>query len=162
MAVDFKAGLEDGVGAHRAICDGDGKAGRLRYRGYDIGALAERASYEEVTYLLWFGELPGRDTLQQFSRSLAGQREAAPAVLDAMPRVPPPPHPLEALRSAVSLHAMYDPDVHDNGREANLRKSARLTAQMATLVAAWRRIPGGKSPVVPDPALWHAADFLYM
>ena len=162
MAVDFKAGLEDVVAANSAICDVDGKAGRLRYRGYDIGDLAERASYEEVTYLLWFGELPGRDTLQQFSRSLAGQREAPPPVLDAMQRFPHTAHPLEALRSAVSLHAMYDPDVHDNGREANLRKSARLTAQMATLVAAWRRIREGKSPVVPDPALSHAADFLYM
>ena len=72
MAVDFKAGLEDVVAANSAICDVDGKAGHLRYRGYDIGDLAEHASYEEVTYLLWFGELPGRDTLQQFSRSLAG------------------------------------------------------------------------------------------
>src|SRR3972149_86778 len=90
MAVDFKAGLEDVVAANSAICDVDGEAGRLRYRGSDIGDLAERASYEEVTYLLWFGELPGRDTLQQFSRSLAGQREAPPPVLDATQRIPHP------------------------------------------------------------------------
>jgi len=162
MAVDFKAGLEDVVAANSAICDVDGKAGHLRYRGYDISDLSEHASYEEVTYLLWFGELPGRDILQQFSRSLAGQREAPPTVLDAMQRFPRRAHPLEVLRSAASLHAMYDPDVHDNSGEANLRKSARLTAQMAMVVAAWRRIREGKSPVVPDPALSHAADFLYM
>src|SRR3989337_3458024 len=162
MAVDFKAGLEDVVAANSAICDVDGKAGHLRYRGYDISDLSEHASYEEVTYLLWFGELPGRDILQQFARSLAGQREAPPTVLDAMQRFPRRAHPLEVLRSAASLHAMYDPDVHDNSGEANLRKSARLTAQMAMVVAAWRRIREGKSPVVQDPALSHAADFLYM
>src|SRR3970040_3034692 len=97
MAVDFKAGLEDVVAANSAICDVDGKAGRLRYRGDAIGDLAERASCEEVTYLLWFGELPGRDTLQQFSRSLAGQREAPPPGLDALQRFPHAAHPLEAL-----------------------------------------------------------------
>src|SRR3972149_6584436 len=128
MAVDFKAGLEDVVAANSAICDVDGKAGHLRYRGYDIGDLAERASYEEETDLLWFGDLPGRNPLQQSPRSRAAQREAPPPVLDAMQRFPRRAHPLEALRSAVSLHAMYDPDVHDNGGGGHLPKNARPTA----------------------------------
>jgi len=162
MAVDFRAGLEDVVAANSAICDVDGRAGRLRYRGYDIADLAEHSSYEEVAYLLWNGDLPGKATFAEFARSLAGQRAAPPAVLAAMERYPRAAHPLEALRSAVSLLAMYDPDVADNLPDANLRKSRRLTAQMGTLVAAWRRIREGKPAVSPDPALSHAADFLYM
>ena len=162
MAVDFKAGLEDVIAANSAICEVDGKAGRLRYRGYDIADLAERASFEEVTYLLWFGELPGAPALERFARGLIPQRAAPPEVLEALPRFPRAAHPLEALRTAVSLHAMYDPDAHDNGAEANRRKSDRLTAQMGTLVAAWRRIREGRAPVPPDASLPHAANFLYM
>src|SRR3972149_1434596 len=120
MAVDFKAGLEDVVAANSAICDVDGKAGRLRYRGYDIGDLAERASYEEVTYLLWFGDLPGRDTLQQFSRSRAGQRggEApggpgpalshAPDFPSTMPREPRAPVSAGAMPAVRVLHAEHE------------------------------------------------------
>ncbi len=162
MAVDFRAGLEDVVAASSAICDVDGSAGRLRYRGYDIGDLAERASYEEVTSLLWFADLPNREALDRFRAALGSERTASPEILAAMQRFPRAVHPLEALRTAVSLHAMYDPDVHSNAPEANLRKSTRLTAQMPTLVAAWRRIREGQQAVPPDPGLSHAADFLRM
>ncbi|MBI3998732.1 MAG: citrate synthase [Armatimonadetes bacterium] len=162
MSVGFKAGLEDVVAATSAICTVDGKAGQLRYRGYDIGDLVESASFEEVIYLLWFADLPRADALAQFTRDLSAAREVPPPVLAAMGTYPRHVHPLEALRTAVSLHAMYDPDAHDNSPEANLRKSVRLTAQTATLVAAWRRIREGKPVVAPDPARSHAANFLWM
>ncbi len=162
MAVDFRAGLEDVIAASSAICDVDGPAGRLRYRGYDIADLAEHASFEEATYLLWSGDLPTKTGLGEFTRGLARQRAAPPPVLEALQRFPRTAHPLEALRTAVSLHAMHDPEVHDNSPEANRRKSERLTAQIGTLVAAWRRMREGKALIPPDPALSHAANFLYL
>ncbi|MGH2406223.1 MAG: citrate/2-methylcitrate synthase [bacterium] len=162
MSVSFKAGLRDVIAAASAICTVDGENGRLRYRGYEIGDLAERASFEEVVHLLWFGELPGRDALKRFSAELAAERTPPSAVLDAMRGYPAKAHPLEALRTAVSHHAMFDPDARDYSPEANLKKSLRLTAQMATLVAAWRRIREGKPVVPPDPKLSHAANFLFM
>ncbi|MGQ0551142.1 MAG: citrate/2-methylcitrate synthase, partial [Armatimonadota bacterium] len=133
MSVSFQAGLRDVIAAASAICTVDGQAGRLRYRGYEIGDLAERASFEEVVHLLWFGELPGREALGRFSGSLAAERAMPVAVLDAMRGYPSRAHPLEALRTAVSHHAMFDPDAREYSSEANLRKSIRLTAQMATL-----------------------------
>ena len=54
----WKAGLEDVVAARSSITSIDGNAGRLQYRGYEIGDLVERTTFEEVTHLLWFGELP--------------------------------------------------------------------------------------------------------
>ena len=54
----WKDGLEDVIAARSAICQVDGAEGRLYYRGYEIGELAAGASFEDVTYLLWFGELP--------------------------------------------------------------------------------------------------------
>jgi citrate synthase len=69
---------------------------------------------------------------------------------------------MDALRTAVSALGIYDPEARDNSREANLRKSIRLTAQTATVVAAIGRCRDGKDPVEPDPSLNHAANFLYM
>ncbi len=162
MSVDFKRGLEDVIAATSAICTVDGVAGELRYRGYDVGDLVQRASFEEVSYLLWFGDLPRRSDLERFTRDLAGNRALPAPVLDAMRSYPKTVHPLEAIRTAVSLHAMYDPDAHDNSAEANLRKSVRLTAQMATFVAAWLRIREDRPAVAPDPVKTHAGNFLYM
>ncbi len=160
VSVSFKAGLRDVVAATSALCTIDGEAGQLRYRGYDIGDLSEHASFEEVIHLLWFGDLPGKKALERFGSDLAAHRVAPAPVLDAMRSYPSTVHPLEALRTAVSHLAMYDTDAHYNSPAANLRKSLRLTAQMATLVAAWRRIREGKPIVAPDPARSHAANFL--
>jgi citrate synthase len=66
------------------------------------------------------------------------------------------------LRTGVSALSAFDPDAHDNSREATLRKAQRLTAQLPTLVAAWHRIRRGKAPVAPQPRLGLAANFLYM
>src|SRR6058998_2824841 len=54
----WKAGLEDVIAARSAVCQVDGEGGRLYYRGYEIGDLARAVSFEDVTALLWFGELP--------------------------------------------------------------------------------------------------------
>lgn len=162
MSVEYKRGLEDIIAATSSICTVDGAAGKLRYRGHDIDDLAQRSSFEEVTSLLWFGDLPKKTDLDRFSRELAGSRALPAPVLDAMQAYPRKVHPLEAIRTAVSFHAMYDPDAHDNSADANLRKSVRLTAQMATVVAAWRRIREGKPVVAPDAGHSHAWNFLYV
>src|SRR5262249_3581596 len=69
---------------------------------------------------------------------------------------------MEILRTGVSALSAFDPDAGDNSREATLRKSMRLTAQMPTLVAAWERIRHGKPPAAPDPKLNLARNFLYI
>jgi citrate synthase len=160
VSTAFKAGLEDVTAATTSICTVDGAVGQLRYRGYDINELVGRTSFEEVTYLLWSDDLPNAAALERLTRELAAERTPPAPVMEAMQHFPTHVHPLEALRTAVSLHAMYDPDAHDNAPEANHRKSIRLTALMATLVAAWRRIREGRPVVPPDPNASHAANFL--
>lgn len=162
MAIGFQAGLRDVIAANSAICDVDGAAGKLRYRGYDIADLAAQTTYEEVAHLLWFGELPERDVLERFTRELGVQRALPDPVVEGMRRYPSTIHPLEAVRTAASHLAMYDPDVRDNSPDATYRKSVRLTAQMATIVAAWRRIREGQPVVAPDPTRSHAENFLLM
>jgi citrate synthase len=69
---------------------------------------------------------------------------------------------MEVLRTGISALSSFDPDAADNSREATLRKTVRLTAQMPTLVAAWERIRRGKPVLAPNPRLSLAANFLYM
>ncbi|MCY0877879.1 MAG: citrate synthase [Firmicutes bacterium] len=163
MAVEgFKAGLEDVVASTSDICFIDGREGRLVYRGYNVADLAESTSFEEVIYLLWNGDLPNRSQLDALRQELAGSAKLAEPVLNLLKSLPHDTHPMDALRSAVSLAGIYDPDGNAMTDEANHRKAVRLVAQIPTMVAAFDRIRHGKEPVDPDPSLTLAENFLYM
>jgi 2-methylcitrate synthase len=155
-------GLEGVVATKSSICWIDGDAGVLSYRGIDIHELATRSTFEETTYLLWFGKLPTADELSGFSANLAAARALDPKILDLLRSVPSSATPMEVLRTAVSLLSMYDADEKDSSHDANVRKSYRLTAQIAMIVAIYDRIRKGKQVVEADKSLSHAANFLWM
>ena len=155
-------GLAGVVAANSGICWIDGDAGVLAYRGIDIHELAELSTFEETTYLLWFGQLPRPAELKDFSKRLADARVLDPKVIDLLRSFPKSATPMEVLRTAVSALSFYDADESDNEHDANVRKSFRLTSQIAMLVAAYDRLRKGKSIVEPDPSLSHAANFLWM
>src|SRR5262245_44570360 len=160
-ATTWKAGLEDVIAARSSITSIDGAAGRLQYRGYEIGDLAAQATFEEVTHLLWFGELPDAAGARAFAGELSGARQLPPAVLALLRDLPAECHPLDALRTAVSLAASLDPDVKAMDRDANVRKSCRLMSWIPAIVAARQRLRTGRAPVPPRADLSHAAHFLY-
>jgi citrate synthase len=139
----------------------DGEAGILLYRGYSIHDLAQRSNFEEVCHLLLYGNLPTRSQLDQFSRRLTSYRTLPDQVIEVV-RLVKDAHPMDALRTGVSALSAFDPDTEDNSRDANLRKSERLTAQIPTIVAAHHRIRRGFDYVAPRDDLGHAANFLYM
>ena len=155
-------GLAGVVAANSGICWIDGDAGVLAYRGIDIHELAEKSSFEESTYLLWFGRLPRKAELEEFSKNLAEARQMDGKILDLLRSFPASATPMEVLRTAVSALSFYDADEKDNEHDANVRKSFRLTSQIAMLVAAYDRMRKGKSVVEPDKTLSHAANFLWM
>src|SRR5450432_1978310 len=97
----IKAGLEDIVAAESAICDVNGKEGRLIYCGYDIHDLAEHSTFEEVIYLLWNGRLPLKEELAQLNKELQTNRKLAPQVVSIMKELPHDANPMEILRTAV-------------------------------------------------------------
>src|SRR5262245_9513658 len=162
MDTTWKDGLEDVVAARTAICQIDGGAGRLYYRGYEIGDLAHRVSFEEVTHLLWFGELPAPGEREAFAARLRSARALPAPVLAALRLLPRECHPLDALRTAVSLAAALDPDVARDDRDANLRKACRLMGLVPAAVAAWQRLRNGREPVAAVERGSHAAHFLYL
>ncbi len=157
-----REGLEGALAARTSISLIKGAEGRLAYRGYSIDDLAENAGFEELVYLLWFGDLPARKTLAKFSDQLKANRDPPQPVLEMIRSGLPSAHPMDALRTAVSMLASSDPDVSDNGEDADLRKGVRITAVMPTLVAFHSRLRRNVDPVAPDPELGHAENFLYM
>jgi citrate synthase len=156
-----KGGLEDVVAATSAICYLDGDRGVLAYFGYDIHDLARGASFEEVCYLLWHGRLPNRAELGDLQSQLAAARPLPESMLRLMNQLPSSDG-MDMLRTLTSALGHYDQEVSDSSPQANYRKAVRLTAQLASLVATYGRLQAGGGHIQPDPALGHAANFLYM
>lgn len=159
---ELLAGLEDVVVATSTITFIDGDKGILRYRGYDAQELAEKSNYEEVSYLLLYGQLPTEDQLRGFQKELRGNRTVPGPVIRLLQDVPSKTEPMAWLRTAVSSLSGFDPDDRDNSEAANLRKTIRLIGQLATLTAAIDRTRKNLPIIAPDSELDHAANFLYM
>jgi citrate synthase len=159
-------GLEGVIANETAICNLEGKAGAggLEYRGYSIEDLAEAVSYEETAFLLLHGELPTRSELKAFHDRLVSARQIPDPLVTLFRQVPKNVHPMDVLRTSVSVLAHFDPDVDapETDHAANVRKAERLIAQMATAVAYRSRIERGLDLVAPRDDLDHAANFLNM
>ncbi len=156
------AGLKDVVAGESGVCYIDGAKGLLSYRGYNIHELAPNSTFEETSHLLWFGKLPTAGELEDTRAAMAKARAIPDEVISMMRHFPKSAVPMEALRSGVSLLSMFDPDSEDGSVEANSRKAIRLTAQVATVVAAAARLRDGNDPVPPRGDLSHAGNFYYM
>jgi len=156
------SGLRGVVAGRTSLSTIDGEEGILRYGGYDIHDLAENSTFEETCYLLWYGDLPDRTELADFTTALARQREVDDFVLELVRKAPRDAPPMATLRTATSALGLTDPEAEERSEEANHRKALRITSKLATLTAAIDRCRSGEEPVAPDAALGHAANFLYM
>ncbi|MFT3986089.1 citrate/2-methylcitrate synthase [Aestuariivirga sp.] len=139
----------------------NGKAGELRYRGYSIHDLAERSTFEETSFLLLHGELPTAAQLEEFDAGLKAARHLPLPILDLITALKAS-HPMEVLRTAVSALETFEDDDAGSAVDAAREKGIRLTAQVPMIVAAHAAIRQGKPVPQPDPALSHAANFLWM
>ena len=96
-----------------------------------------------------------------FSCGTRGARDLPEPIFDLIDLVKDS-HPMDALRTAVSALAGFDPDRNDNSSEATIRKGLRLTSQVPSIVMAHHNIRNGKDPIKPSATLNHAGNFLYM
>ena len=164
MADDLQKGLDDVLVAESSLSHIDGDAGRLIYRGYDIADLAREASFEEVLYLLWHGELPDRDALSEFTAELSSEYSVGEGVITTLEDlVEANERPMAAVRTAVSMLSAYEPEETDpENLDASRRKGRRIAAKFPTILAAYDRLRSGQNPVEPREDLSYAANFLYM
>ncbi|QHT47397.1 citrate synthase [Halobacillus sp. ACCC02827] len=136
---------------------------KLTYVGYDIDDLANNSSFEEVIYLLWNKKLPKQEELDAFKSELISNMDIPSEIVDHLKSYDlSTVHPMAALRTAVSMLGLFDPESDVMEEEANNRKALRLQARIPTVVTAFSRIRNGQEPVSPRKDLSFAGNFLYM
>ena len=122
-------GLEGVVIGGSSVSLVEGTEGRLSYRGYKIQDLAANSSFEEVLYLLLNGELPNGKQLNEFKEQIAGHRDLPKEVIEMLRLLPKSTHPMDMLRTGVSMLSAFDKDLDDNSHDSNIRKSIKLIAR---------------------------------
>ena len=159
--VKINRGLKSIYFERSAVSHIDGSAGTLSYRGYSIDALATQSTFEEVSYLLIYGDLPTQAELADFDAKLKDARELPASVYDVI-RATKDGHPMDVLRTATSALAALTPTSQDVSVDAFIENGIKLTSQVPMIIAAHDRIRNGLDPVAADKTLSHAANWLWM
>ena len=159
--VKINRGLKGIYFERSAVSHIDGSAGTLSYRGYSIDALATQSTFEEVSYLLIYGDLPTQAELADFDAKLKDARELPASVYEVI-RATKDGHPMDVLRTATSALATLTPTSQDVSVEAFIENGIKLTSQVPMIIAAHDRIRNGLEPVAADKTLSHAANWLWM
>ncbi|MEX0721829.1 MAG: citrate/2-methylcitrate synthase [Balneolaceae bacterium] len=140
----------------------DGQKGELVYAGYNIDTLAEKATFEEVCFLLWNDRLPNAEELESLKGSLIRQRTLPQPVLDYIQSTDKKAEPMSVLRSAVSMLADYDETKGSFDESLFVDQAIAITAKIPTIIAAYDRARNGKEMVAPLGEGSTAFNFLYM
>lgn len=156
----YSPGLAGVIAGETEICWVDPNAG-LMYRGYDIHEMAEQASFEEVAYLLLNSDLPTLRQLEEFKQQIAKERPLPKEVMEMLRLLPKNTHPMDMLRTGVSMLAPFDPELNDNSHDANIRKAIRLIAKVSTLITDGYRIQHGQNPLPEKSDLTLAGNLFY-
>ena len=159
--VKINRGLKGIYFERSAVSHIDGSAGTLSYRGYSIDALATQSTFEEVSYLLIYGDLPTQAELADFDAKLKDARELPASVYDVI-RATKDGHPMDVLRTATSALAALTPTSQDVSVDAFIENGIKLTSQVPMIIAAHDRVRNGLDPVAADKTLSHAANWLWM
>jgi 2-methylcitrate synthase len=149
MDPDIRKGLAGVIVDVTAVSKVNPETNSLLYRGYPVQELADRCSFEEVAYLLWHGELPDERQLAEFEtleRSLRALDDTVKRVIDELPLSS---HPMDVVRTAVSVIGANDPDAAVATPESNLAKSVSLLAKLPAIVAYDQRRRRGEHLVEP-------------
>lgn len=156
------SGLKEIVVLRSSISLIDGEVGKLEYRGYDINDLIKYSSFEEVVFLLWYGYLPNKKELKNFSHELAQRRTIPSQIIELLYSLPKITHPMVILRTAISYLGSLDPKLKSTEENEVLEKSKNLLAKIPTIIAFYKRIREGQNLIYPNSRLTHAENFLYM
>ncbi|MET0735606.1 MAG: bifunctional 2-methylcitrate synthase/citrate synthase [Microbacterium sp.] len=166
--VDIKKGLAGVVVDYTAVSKVNPETNSLLYRGYPVQELAATQSFEAVAYLLWNGDLPTDVELARLRATERAYRALPVDVRAAIDLVPIDAHPMDEVRTAVSLIGARDLagtgsvlEVSGSA-EDNLARSIRLFAVLPAIVAYGQRRRRGLQPVPPRDDLDYAANLLWM
>ena len=130
------AGLRGQSAGETALCTVGKAAAGLTYRGYDIDVLADKASFEEVAYLLLYGHLPNRTELAAYEEKLMGLRSLPEILKKALELIPADAHPMDVMRTGCSFLGNLEPELT---LEDQHQAADRLVATLPAIVLYWYR-----------------------
>ncbi len=160
--MEYRPGLEGIVAAETSISFLDVENEEIVIRGYDLLQLAKAKTYLEAVYLLLAGKLPDQQELALFEQQIYAQRELPPAVTDVFSCLPKGTHPMDALRTGISVLASFDPSIEDRSEAANQARAISLLGKVPLIVAYSYRILHDLPLMQPDASLGYGANFLCM
>ena len=134
----------------------------LTYRGYAVQDLCAKCNFEEVAYLVLNGELPNKKQLKSFIKEERSDRKLSKEILSDIKKMPKKAHPMDVVRTAVSLMALEDKETKDNSPKANMRKAIRIFSKTPIALAAFFRARKGKKMIAPKKNLSFSENFFYM
>jgi 2-methylcitrate synthase len=165
-AQEIRKGLAGVIADSTAISKVNPETNSLLYRGYPVQELAAQCTFEEVAYLLWHGELPTPVQLEEFQALERAQRHLDPVIKRIIDELPETAHPMDVVRTAVSVIGAQDDTVPGMASaadaEANLQRAAGLFARIPAIVAYDQRRRRGEDLVEPRDDLSYSANFLHM
>ena len=162
MSEEIKKGLLGIVVDETTISHVVPELSALTYRGYTVQELCDKCDFEEVAYLVLNGELPNKSQLKKFIKQERSERRLSKQILNDIKKMPRNAHPMDVIRTCVSLMALEDKDTKDNSPKANMRKAMRIFAKTPTAVAAYFRTRKGKSIIAPSKKLSFSENFFKM
>ncbi len=162
MSDDVKKGLLGIVVDETTVSQVMPDINSLTYRGYAVQDLCEKCNFEEVAYLVLNGELPNKKQLKNFIKEERLNRKLSKEILSDIRKMPKKAHPMDVVRTAVSLMALEDKETKDNSPKANMRKAIRIFSKTPIAIAAFFRARKGKKIISPKRNLSFSENFFYM
>ena len=162
MSDEIKKGLLGIVVDETTISQVMPEINSLTYRGYTVQELCEKCSFEEVAYLVLNKELPNQKQLKKFIKEESSNRKLSKQILNDIQKMPKKAHPMDVVRTAVSLMSLEDKDAKNNSPESNMRKTMRIFAKTPTAVAAFFRVRKGKKIINPKKNFSFSENFFHM
>ena len=130
------AGLRGQIAGQTELCTVGKEGAGLTYRGYDVRDLAAVADFEEVAYLLFYGELPNTDQLAAYKSRLMTLRDLPQALKEVLERIPASAHPMDVMRTGASVLGTLEPEV---SFEQQRDVADRLLAAFPAIMCYWYR-----------------------
>ena len=162
MSNEIKKGLLGIIVDETTISQVMPEINSLTYRGYTVQELCDKCCFEEVAYLVINGELPSKKQLKKFIKEERSNRKLSRQILKDIQKMPKKAHPMDVVRTAVSLMALEDKETKYNTPEANMRKAMRIFAKTPAAVAAFFRVRKGKKIITPKKNLSFSENFFHM
>jgi 2-methylcitrate synthase len=158
---EFSKGLAGIVAGQTAVAiiDESETGGGLQYRGYRLGELAEKSTFEEVAYLLIHGTLPNVSQLKEYKKKLVSLRNLPVDLVAVLEKIPGDAHPMDVLRTGCSMLGCLEPE--GKGRDGKA-VADRLTACFGPMLLTWYLYAHGKKKLPnADQEETVAGAFLY-